>query len=132
MNRRWLVVPVALLLVLSGCIGPINPDVLEHTDNWDGDPDNHWRSEVIEVSYEPPAGDDRDYRRLVHRAAAYWTENSQRYAGYDVGLRLVDSAEDAVSAKNNFLEEATGRDAKARRDSLKRSVEDDADAPDNV
>ena len=44
----------------------------------------------------------------------------------------VDSAEDAVSAKNNFLEEATGRDAKARRDSLKRSVEDDADAPDNV
>jgi hypothetical protein len=44
----------------------------------------------------------------------------------------VDAAEDAVSAKNNFLEEATGRDAKARRDSLKRSVEDDADAPDNV
>ncbi|GGO00775.1 MULTISPECIES: DUF5611 family protein [Haloarcula] len=44
----------------------------------------------------------------------------------------VDAAEDAVSVKNDFLEEATGRDAKARRDSLKRSVEDDADAPDNV
>ena len=44
----------------------------------------------------------------------------------------VDAAEDAVSAKNNFLEEATGRDAKARRDSLKRDVEDDADKPDNV
>lgn len=95
MNRRWCAVAVALLLALSGCVGPINPDVLEHTDNWDGDPDNHWRSTVISVSYEPPAGDDRDYRRLVHRAAAYWTENSQRYAGYDVGLRLVDSAENA-------------------------------------
>ncbi|GGK54437.1 MULTISPECIES: DUF5611 family protein [Haloarcula] len=44
----------------------------------------------------------------------------------------VDAAEDAVAVKNDFLEEATDRDAKARRDSLKRSVEDDADAPDNV
>jgi hypothetical protein len=44
----------------------------------------------------------------------------------------VDAAEDAVTAKNDFLEEATGRDAKARRDSLKRDVEDDAETPDNV
>jgi len=42
-----------------------------------------------------------------------------------------DAAEEAVSLKNNFLEEATGRDAKARRDSMKRSVEDD-EVPDNV
>jgi hypothetical protein len=44
----------------------------------------------------------------------------------------VDAAEDAVTKKNNFLEEATGRDAKARRDSMKRDVEDDAETPDNV
>jgi carboxypeptidase C (cathepsin A) len=44
----------------------------------------------------------------------------------------VDAAEEAVSLKNEFLKEATGRDAKARRDSLKRSVEDDAETPDNV
>ncbi len=44
----------------------------------------------------------------------------------------VDAAEEAVAAKNDFLEEATGRDAKARRDSLKRDVEDDADKPDSV
>ena len=43
-----------------------------------------------------------------------------------------DAAADAVDAKNDFLLEATGRDAKSRRDSLKRSVEDDADKPDNV
>lgn len=41
----------------------------------------------------------------------------------------VDAAEDAVTAKNEFLLEATGRDAKSRRESLKREVEDDADVP---
>ncbi len=44
----------------------------------------------------------------------------------------VDAAEDAVDAKNDFLEEATGRDAKARRDSMKRSVEDEPDAASDV
>ena len=43
----------------------------------------------------------------------------------------VEAAEDAVSAKNTFLLEATGRDAKSRRESLKRAVEDD-ETPDNV
>jgi hypothetical protein len=43
-----------------------------------------------------------------------------------------DAAADAVDAKNDFLLEATGRDAKSRRDSMKRSVEDDAEKPDNV
>ena len=43
-----------------------------------------------------------------------------------------DAAQGAVNAKNDFLEEATGRDAKARRDSMKRSVEDDAEKPDSV
>ena len=36
-----------------------------------------------------------------------------------------DAAADAVDAKNEFLLEATGRDAKSRRDSLKRAVEDE-------
>jgi hypothetical protein len=43
----------------------------------------------------------------------------------------VDAAEDAISVKNNFLEEATGRDAEARRKSMKRDVEDD-ETPDDV
>jgi len=42
-----------------------------------------------------------------------------------------DAAEEAISLKNNFLEEATGRDAKARRDSMKRDVEDD-ESPDTA
>ena len=36
----------------------------------------------------------------------------------------IDAAEEAVSLKNDFLLEATGRDAKSRRESLKREVED--------
>lgn len=43
-----------------------------------------------------------------------------------------DAAADAVDAKNSFLLEATGRDAKSRRESMKRTVEDDADTPDDV
>jgi hypothetical protein len=44
----------------------------------------------------------------------------------------VDAAGDANNAKNDFLLECTGRDAKARRESMKRDVEDDAEKPDNV
>ena len=44
----------------------------------------------------------------------------------------VDAAGDANAAKNDFLLECTGRDAKSRRESMKRSVEDDAETPDNV
>jgi len=43
----------------------------------------------------------------------------------------VDAAEEAVSIKNEFLLEATGRDAKSRRESMKRDVED-KEVPDNV
>jgi hypothetical protein len=42
----------------------------------------------------------------------------------------VDAASDAVDAKNDFLREATGRDAESRRKSMKRAVEDDAKTPD--
>jgi hypothetical protein len=44
----------------------------------------------------------------------------------------VDAAGDANNAKNDFLLECTGRDAKSRRESMKRAVEDDAEKPDNV
>lgn len=41
----------------------------------------------------------------------------------------IDAAQDAVDTKNEFLLQGTGRDAKSRRDSMKRSVED-SDEPD--
>lgn len=44
----------------------------------------------------------------------------------ELGPDELEAAGDAVDAKNTFLLEATGRDAKSRRESLKRSVEDEA------
>ena len=43
----------------------------------------------------------------------------------------LEAAGEAVSMKNDFLLEATGRDAKSRRKSMKRAVEDD-ETPDGV
>jgi len=40
---------------------------------------------------------------------------------------LLEEAGAAREAKNDFLKEVTGRDAKARRDSMKRDVEPDED-----
>ena len=45
----------------------------------------------------------------------------------DLGPDELEAAGDAVDKKNDFLLEATGRDAKSRRKSMKRSVEDDPD-----
>jgi len=44
----------------------------------------------------------------------------------ELGPDELEAAGEAVDTKNDFLLEATGRDAKSRRDSLKREVEDDA------
>jgi hypothetical protein len=44
----------------------------------------------------------------------------------ELGPEELEAAEEAVSLKNEFLLEATGRDAKSRRDSMKRDVEDEA------
>ncbi|MFB6352868.1 MAG: DUF5611 family protein [Halobacteriales archaeon] len=57
-------------------------------------------------------------------------EFEERPAEEVLEAALADRAADAVDAKNEFLLEATGRDAKSRRDSMKRAVEDDADVPD--
>jgi hypothetical protein len=43
-----------------------------------------------------------------------------------------DAAAEAVDLKNDFLLEATGRDAESRRDSMKRDVEDKDETPEGV
>jgi hypothetical protein len=57
-------------------------------------------------------------------------EFEERPADEVLEAGLADEAAEAVSAKNEFLLEATGRDAKSRRKSMKRAVEDDTDVPD--
>ena len=86
-----------------------------------GDPDNpvFERITVGAVEY----GGKKD--KLV-------VEFEERPAEEVIAEGNADAAADAVDAKNDFLYDATGRDAKSRRESMKRAVEDDAETPDNV
>lgn len=79
------------------------------------------------------------FERIIAGTAEYSSKKDklavefvERDAAEVIADGHVDAAEDAVSAKNDFLEEVTGRDAKSRRESLKRQVEDDAETPDGV
>jgi len=77
--------------------------------------------------------DNAVFDRIVVGAAEYSGKKDklavhfeERPAEEVIAAGEADAAEEAVSLKNEFLLEATGRDAKSRRDSLKREVEDDA------
>jgi len=73
------------------------------------------------------------FNRIVAGAATYSGKKDRLAVHFEerpaedvIAEGNADAAADAVDAKNEFLLEATGRDAKSRRDSLKRAVEDDA------
>jgi hypothetical protein len=73
------------------------------------------------------------FDRIVAGAASYSGKKDRLAVHFEerpaedvIAEGNADAAADAVDAKNEFLLEATDRDAKSRRDSLKRAVEDDA------
>jgi hypothetical protein len=79
------------------------------------------------------APDNPVFERIVAGAVEYSGKKTtlvvdfeERDAADVIAEGHVDAAEDAVTVKNDFLLEVTGRDAKSRRDSMKRAVEDDA------
>ena len=89
-----------------------------------------WNSHELYVVDEP---DNPVFKRIVAGAATYSGKKDQLAVHFEeheaaeiLEKGLADHAQDAVSAKNDFLLEVTGRDAKSRRDSMKRAVEDDA------
>ena len=82
--------------------------------------------------------DNPVFERVVAGAVTYSGKKDklavdfvERDAAEVIASGDVEAAEDAVTAKNDFLLEATARNAKSRRDSLKRSVEDD-ETPEGV
>ena len=98
MTRWGPVIALALLLALSGCVDGVDfsdPSSLDPRDTWEGHPDNHWQSEELVVSYEAPAGDDRDYEPILEAGLEFWSEHSERYAGFPVDLRLAAPGDDA-------------------------------------
>jgi hypothetical protein len=72
------------------------------------------------------------FERVVAGAASYdgkkdriVVEFAERDAAEVIAEGNADAAQGAVDTKNEFLLAATGRDAKSRRDSMKRDAEDD-------
>ncbi len=76
--------------------------------------------------------DNPVFERIVVGAVAYTSKKDRLAVEFaerdptELGPSELEAAEEAVSLKNEFLLEATGRDAKSRRDSMKRSVEDES------
>ena len=77
--------------------------------------------------------DNAVFNRILAGAAEYSSKKDKLVVHFEerpaeevIADGDADAAEEAVSLKNEFLLEATGRDAKSRRESLKREVEDDA------
>ncbi|ADJ16091.1 DUF5611 family protein [Halalkalicoccus jeotgali] len=98
------------------------------------DSEEHNGSDLFVVE-EP---DNPVFERIVAGAVAYSGKKDKLAVHFEerpaedvIAEGNADAAADAVDAKNSFLLEATGRDAKSRRESMKRDVEDkDADVPD--
>jgi len=77
--------------------------------------------------------DNPVFERIVAGAASYSGKKDKLAVEFEetdpaeLDPDELEAAQEAVSLKNEFLLECTGRDAKARRDSMKRTVEDDPD-----
>lgn len=83
--------------------------------------------------------DNPAFERVVAGAASYSGKKDKLAIHFDerpaeeiIEAGEAEAAAEAVNLKNEFLLEATGRDAKSRRDSMKRQVEDKDETPDNV
>jgi hypothetical protein len=76
--------------------------------------------------------DNPVFERVVAGAVSYGSKKDRLGVEFEerdpteLGPDELEAAGEAVDTKNEFLLEATGRDAKSRRDSMKRDVEDDA------
>jgi hypothetical protein len=106
-----------LKATIEGYFGPVTG-----TEEWNGN--------ELYVVGEP---DNPVFERIVAGAATYSGKKDQlavhfeeRDAADVIAEGNADAAQEAVSLKNDFLREVTGRDAKSRRESMKRAVEDDA------
>ncbi|PSP31706.1 hypothetical protein BRC64_09145 [Halobacteriales archaeon QH_10_67_22] len=86
-----------------------------------GDPDNPVFDRIVAGTVEYSGKKDK-----------LAVEFEERPAEEVIAEGNADAAADAVDAKNDFLLEATGRDAKSRRESMKRSVEDSPEGADEV
>ncbi len=82
--------------------------------------------------------DNPVFDRILAGRASYGSKKDQLAVHFEerpaeeiIAAGEADAAAEAVDLKNEFLLEVTGRDAKSRRESMKRTVEDD-EVPEEV
>ncbi|MFQ3293682.1 MAG: hypothetical protein ACI9PP_000313 [Halobacteriales archaeon] len=108
------------------------PDLRETIEEYFGDitDTKTYKGNDLQVVESP---DNPVFQRIVAGAASYSGKKDKLAVEFkeadpaELSPDELEAAQEAVSLKNEFLLECTGRDAKARRDSLKRTVEDDPD-----
>lgn len=90
-----------------------------------------YEGQELHVVEEP---DNPAFERIVAGAVRYSGRKDRLAVHFEerdpaelLATGAIEAAADAVQAKNDFLQEVTGRDAKSRRESLKRAVEDEPD-----
>ena len=86
-----------------------------------------------------PEPDNPAFERILAGASTYGSKKDQLAVHFEerpaeevIAAGEAEAAAEAVDLKNEFLLEVTGRDAKSRRDSMKRKVEDSDDVPEEV
>lgn len=109
-----------LVAVIEEYFGPVTG-----TEEYDGQ-DLHVVEEPDNPTFERIVAGAKRYDSRKDRLAVHFEERDPAKL---VASGDIDAAEEAVDAKNDFLKEVTGRDAKSRRESMKRAVED---APDDA
>lgn len=113
------------------------PDLRDTIEEYFGAPSGtvEYKGSDLYVIEEP---DNPAFERIVAGAVEYDGKKDKLAVEFEerdlqelMDRGEVDAAADANAAKNEFLLECTGRTAKDRRESMKRSAEDD-DVPDDV
>ncbi|WP_225741227.1 matrixin family metalloprotease [Halorussus halophilus] len=101
----WRPVLVVVLVVLAGC-GAYAPGVSDTTTSAGSQADqqamsesqesgpraNPWGETTLTVGINNTANESRDFRPLVRDALAYWSNNSEQYAGYAINYEFAPNA----------------------------------------
>lgn len=113
------------------------PDLKETVESYFGTIEGTEEMDGIEL-YVVPDPENAVFDRILAGKAEYGSKKDQLAVHFEerpaeevIAAGEAEAAAEAVDLKNEFLLEVTGRDAKSRRESMKRTVEDD-EVPENV
>ena len=113
------------------------PDLKETVESYFGTIEGTEEMDGVEL-YVVPDPENPVFDRILAGKSEYGSKKDQLAVHFEerpaeevIAAGEADAAAEAVDLKNEFLLEVTGRDAKSRRESMKRTVEDD-EVPEDV